>query len=135
MNIGQNVQYEILNTASGQHHPIVTIRVDSPRDTPLSSPREESSPLMQLPHTIPPSTPSHQQQELNRKEVIGTQDEQSSIDLSYNDPIDVNLPCDTTNVFYDYPSEIAIDASATSTTADVAEGEALRDEHGPPNSS
>lgn len=83
MSLGQNAQYENLSTA-GQH-PIVTILVDSPRD----SPKDEKLPAIQ--------------QSENQPQSIAT-------DL-YNEPIDVNLPCDTTNVFYEYP----IESSSTST--------------------
>lgn len=79
MSLGQNVQYEILN--NGGQHPIVTIRVDSPRESPISSPREEQLPIMQ-------HSEAQQQQSPNNL---------------HNEPIDVNLPCDTTNVFYEYP--------------------------------
>lgn len=75
-------QSENLNTV-GQH-PIVTIRVDSPKESPISSPREEQLPNLQ-------------------------QSEQQQLPSNlFNEPIDVNSPCDTTNVFYEYPLESVV---------------------------
>lgn len=70
--IGENLEIENFNTI-GQH-PIVTIQVDSPKESPTSSTKEEQQ-LTNL----------------------------------FNEPIDVNLPCDTTNVFYEYPFESVAD--------------------------
>ena len=60
-------------------HPIVTICVESPKDSPV----DEHKHLPQTP-TIPVET------------VI--QERSANI----NEPIDVNIPRDTTNIFYDY---------------------------------
>lgn len=106
-NVGQNTQYEVLSTL-GQHS-VVTIRVDSPRDSPLSSPREELLPELQI------------------------LQQQSPVDLSYNEPIDVNLPCDTTNVFYDYPIDDQQLASTEQEIIDIVED--TNSQNAPPDSS
>lgn len=71
MEVGENVQYEILNTLGP--HPIISIRVDSPGE----SPKQEHPP-----HLLTAISPD-----------------------DVNEPIDVNLPRDTRNIFYDFPHE------------------------------
>lgn len=75
MPANENVQYEILNTLGP--HPVISIRVDSPHE----SPKQEHAPS----EIIEPD------------EIIR--------DFDPDEPIDVNLPRDTRDIFYDYPNE------------------------------
>lgn len=79
---GTNVDYQILGGSTDGPRPVVTICVESPRESPDSpQDRLHSQPPQQPPPPLPQDT---------------------VIDMVDPEPIDVNLPRDTSNIFYDY---------------------------------
>lgn len=68
--------------------PIVTIMVESPRDPP------NSDFTTMEPQRQPPPLPPRQSREQAKAEDLQ--------DPAINEPIDVNMPVDTTNIFYHY---------------------------------
>lgn len=79
---GTNVDYQILGGSTDGPRPVVTICVESPRESPDSpQDRQHSQPPQQPPPPLPADT---------------------VIDMVDPEPIDVNLPRDTSNIFYDY---------------------------------
>ncbi|XP_065093737.1 sodium channel protein 60E isoform X3 [Ochlerotatus camptorhynchus] len=76
---GTNVDYQILGGSTDGPRPVVTICVESPRESPDSP--QHSHPPQQPPPPLPQDT---------------------VIDMVDPEPIDVNLPRDTSNIFYDY---------------------------------
>lgn len=79
---GTNVDYQILGGSLEGPRPVVTICVESPRESP-DSPQDR--PHSQPPQQPPPPLP-----------------QDTVIDMVDPEPIDVNLPRDTSNIFYDY---------------------------------
>lgn len=79
---GTNVDYQILGGSTDGPRPVVTICVESPQESPDSpQDRPGSQPPQHPPPPLPPDT---------------------VIDMVDPEPIDVNLPRDTSNIFYDY---------------------------------
>nr|XP_029725458.1 sodium channel protein 60E [Aedes albopictus] len=76
---GTNVDYQILGGSADGPRPVVTICVESPQESPDSP--QGSQPPQHPPPPLPPDT---------------------VIDMVDPEPIDVNLPRDTSNIFYDY---------------------------------
>lgn len=87
MPANENVQYEILNTLGP--HPVISIRVDSPHE----SPKQEHA-------------PSSIAEDDDDAVIVETPiDEIVRDDFDPDEPIDVTLPRDTRDIFYDYPQE------------------------------
>lgn len=87
MPANENVQYEILNTLGP--HPVISIRVDSPHE----SPKQEHPPS---------SVPENYDDE---GVLVETSTDDIERDFDPDEPIDVTLPRDTRDIFYDYPQE------------------------------
>ncbi|XP_055627097.1 sodium channel protein 60E isoform X2 [Toxorhynchites rutilus septentrionalis] len=78
---GTNIDYQILGGSEDEPRPVVTICVESPTESP--------------------DTPDQQrEQQLGPQQSPQQQD--TVIDMIDPEPIDVNLPRDTSNIFYDY---------------------------------
>lgn len=77
---GTNIDYQILGGSEDEPRPVVTICVESPTESP--------------------ETPDQQRQQ----QLVSQQSPQRDtvIDIVDPEPIDVNLPRDTSNIFYDY---------------------------------
>ncbi|XP_053686952.1 sodium channel protein 60E-like [Sabethes cyaneus] len=72
---GTNVDYQILGGHEDGPRPVVTICVESPKESPDTPDQQKQSPPQQ---------------------------QDTVIDMVDPEPIDVNLPRDTSNIFYDY---------------------------------
>lgn len=91
MPANENVQYEILNTLGP--HPVISIRVDSPHE----SPKQEH----------PPSAMIAEDDGDDGVEIVESSIDDIIRDFDPEERIDVTLPRDTRDIFYDYPEEEA----------------------------